>query len=108
MVKPIRLDLLIHTVEVETYSEPDTWGNTYEEKKTIEKVRVEPRRNLVTTKDNRQVTSNAILFHDATFSTPCDFELESKVIFNGQEMKIVSIQPFYDNQRLHHTEVGLI
>lgn len=108
MVKPIRRNLLIHSVIYKKYIEADMWGNTQAEPITLSNVRVEPKEILVTGTDNRQVNCNAILFHDTTFSTPCDWVLESKVVFNNREMTVKAINEYYDDTRLHHTEVGLV
>lgn len=108
MVKPIRRSLLTHTIEYSEYSNDDVWGVTYKKPVTIERVRLEPKETVVFGMNNRQIIGNTLLFHDSVHSTPCKFVPESKVIFNGRELVVQTVNEYYDKERLHHVEVVLI
>ena len=76
----------------------------------IKKIRIEPCSRLVTAKDNRQVSLSAVLFYDCKNSRPKNqiFSQGQKVIWNGTEHIIETIEPLYDDNKLHHYELGLI
>ncbi|MBD5797197.1 minor capsid protein [Bacillus pseudomycoides] len=111
MAKPIRLSLLIHTVEYLEYKgEDDTWGgnDNYAPAITIERVRIEPKKSVVVNGNGDSIVMQTLLFHDAVHSTPVTFKEKSKVIFNGKEMTVSKVSDFYDRSSLHHVEVLLI
>ena len=68
------------------------------------------RSRLVTAKDNRQITLSALLIYDCKNSRPknVQFEQGQKVVWNGIEYVIETIEPLYDGAKLHHYELGLI
>lgn len=100
--------LLIHSVILKTGKTTDDWGNdSYTTSTTVTKVRVEPKRQLVTNKDNQQVTTSAIMFVDCKLSSYTTFNIDDTINFNNKDYKIVSIDYAYTD-RLHHLEIGLI
>ncbi|MGG3523086.1 putative minor capsid protein [Bacillus pseudomycoides] len=108
MAKPIRLSLLIHTVDYLKYTgEDDTWGGNenYAPAVKIERVRVEPKKTVVSNGNGESLVMQTLLFHDAVHSTPVVFKEKSKVIFNGKEMIVSKVAEFYDRSSLHHVEV---
>lgn len=110
MARPIRLSLLIHTVQyLEYIGENSTWGGSgdYAPAVTIERVRVEPKQTVVSNGNGESIVMQSLLFHDSVYSTPIDFKDKSKIIFNGKEMIVKKINEFYDRSSLHHVEVGL-
>ncbi|PHG24676.1 putative minor capsid protein [Bacillus pseudomycoides] len=111
MAKPIRLLLLIHTVEYLEYKgEDNTWGGSdnYAPAVTIERVRIEPKKAVVLNGTGDSIVMQTLLFHDAVHSTPVTFKEKSKVIFNGKEMTVSKVSDFYDRSNLHHVEVLLV
>ncbi|MED3353543.1 putative minor capsid protein, partial [Bacillus thuringiensis] len=73
MAKPIRLSLLIHTIEYLEYKgEGDTWGGNenYKPAVTIERVRIEPKKTFVLNGNGDSTVMETLLFHDAVHSTP--------------------------------------
>jgi hypothetical protein len=111
MAKPIRLSLLIHTVDyLEYIGEGDTWSGSenYAPAKKIERVRVEPKKNVVSNGNGESLVTNTLLFHDSVHSTPVVFKEKSKVVFDGKEMTVSKVSDFYDRSSLHHVEVLLV
>lgn len=110
-MKPIPKNLLIHSAELISVSEKDQWQEEHAgESKHLEKIRIEPISRLVTAKDNRQITLSALLIYDCRNSRPknIQFEQGQKVMWNGIEHVIETIESLYDGGRLHHYELGLI
>lgn len=110
-MKPIPKKLLIHSVELMEVNTANSWQE--EETKTIANlkyVRIEPSSKLITAKDNRQVTLAATLLYDCRNSRPAgvEFKQGQKIIWNGIEHVIETIEPLYDGEKLHHYELGLI
>lgn len=108
IIQQIPAILLIHSVILKTGKSVDDWGNdTYTTSTTVNKVRVEPKRQLVTNKDNQQITTSAMMFVDARLSSYTAFNIDDTVSFNNKDYKIVSIDYLYTD-KLHHLEIGLI
>ena len=110
-MKPIPKRLLIHSAELKTVNADNSWQE--EETKTIANlkyVRIEPSSKHITAKDNRQVTLAATLLYDCRNSRPAGvgFIQGQKIIWNGIEHVIETIEPLYDGEKLHHYELGLI
>ena len=108
IIQQIPAILLIHSVILKTGKTVDDWGNdSYTTSTTVNKVRVEPKKQLVTNKDNQQVTTTAMMFVDARLSSYTAFNIDDTVSFNNKDYKIVSIDYLYTD-KLHHLEIGLI
>ncbi|MGN0613555.1 MAG: putative minor capsid protein [Porcipelethomonas sp.] len=110
-MRPIPKKLLIHSAELKKVSTDNPWQE--EQTETIaklERIRIEPFSKLVTSKDNRQITLSAVLIYDCRISRPKNqtFSQGQKIIFNGIEHVIETIEPLYDGGKLHHYELGLI
>ncbi len=108
IIQQIPAILLIHSITLKTGKTTDDCGNdTFTTSTTVNRVRVEPKRQLVTNKDNQQITTSAMMFVDCKLSSYTAFNLDDTVTFNNKDYKIVSIDyPYTD--KLHHLEIGLI
>jgi len=108
IIQQIPAILLIHSIVLKTGKTVDDWGNeSFTTSTTVTKVRVEPKRQLVTNKDNQQITTSAMMFVDCKLSSYTAFNIDDTVTFNNKDYKIVSIDyPYTD--KLHHLEIGLI
>lgn len=101
---------LIHSVTLtEKKSEDGAFGNvTVTDGITVSHVRViNPRSGLNVSGDNEQRTVDAILLHQPGVSDDCTFDIGGHVRFAGQLYEIVGVDPIYELERLHHTEVKL-
>lgn len=110
-MNPIPKRLLIHSAELKNVSTDDTWQEEQTEPAAkLENIRIESLSKLVTTKDNRQITLSAVMIYDCKNSRPQNqaFSQGQKVIWNGIEYVIETIEPLYDSGKLHHYELGLI
>lgn len=113
MTRPIRRDLLIHTVEHIAVDRNDTdiWEHTRDVKKTVERVRLEPTKSMVRGSiigaDGDKIIYHTILFWDAVNSGMQDFRVGDKIIHEGTTYTIDNIASFYD-LTLHHLELRLI
>lgn len=110
-MKPMPKALLIHSAKLLEVSKGNTWqSEETTETATLKNIRIEPLSKLVTAKDNTQVTLTAVLFYDCKNSRPSGvaFKQGQKVVFNGVEHIVETIEPLYDGQKLHHYELGLI
>ena len=108
IIQQIPTALLIHSIILKTGKTVDDWGNdTYTASTTVNKVRVEPKKQLVTNKDNQQVATTAMMFVDSKLSSYTAFNIDDTVSFNNKDYKIVSIDYMYTD-KLHHLEIGLI
>ena len=108
IIQQIPAILLIHSIILKTGKTTDDWGNdTFTTSTTVNRVRVEPKRQLVTNKDNQQLATSAMMFVDCKLSSYTAFNVDDTINFNNKDYKIVSIDyPYTD--RLHHLEIGLI
>lgn len=109
-MKPIPKSLLIHSAAAIAESEPDMWGSKTEDSRTeLEFVRIKPSSALKLDSRNEQIQLSAVLFYDCRNSKPpgFDFSHAKKILFCGEQYKIVRVDKLYDERGLHHLEVGL-
>ena len=110
-MRAIPKTFLIHTVMLHKQTEEDRWGNGSLDAGTeLTFVRVEPSSKNVRDKNNAEIQLAATMFYDCKNSRPKDqtFAVDDIIVFNGMKHKIQTVEPLYDNKRLHHYEVGLI
>lgn len=111
-MKAIPKKLLIHAATV--YQETKTgsgWnGTTLELTGQLTHVRIEPSSRVVRDKNNREQQLAATLFFDCRNSqnTAGDLKEDLIVDFQGQKHRIVSVEPLYDENKLHHYEIGMV
>lgn len=109
-MRPIPRRLLIHTVAMRTPTGTDAWqGAAWSLPVTVACVRVEPCSTMRIGKDNIQVQLTALLYYDAVLSTPSGVAWTpgQEVVHNGTTYRVASAEPYYDERKLHHWEVGL-
>ncbi len=110
-MKPIPKKLLIHTVTHAKAVKADRWGTKdLAEKQDLRYVRMEPSRQIVRDKSGAEIQLAATLFYDCTNSSPAgvQFAVDDIIIFNGQKHQVKTVEPLYDERKLHHYEMGLI
>lgn len=103
--------MLIHTVTHAKAKDADRWGTEQiANKKTVRNVRLEPSTKIVRDKNNAEVQLVATLFYDCKNSSPRGvvFKTDDIIIFNGEMFKVQTIEPLYDERKLHHFEFGLV
>ena len=103
--------LLIHNAKIYRTISKDRWGNgTTDDGVKLDKIRIEPSRKIVRDKNSAEIQLAAMLFYDCKNSIPRNFSFKEDEIvsFNGQKMRIVSVEPLYDQRKLHHYEVGVV
>lgn len=71
---------------------------------------VEPSNQIVRDKNNSEIQLAATLFYDCRNSQPIgiNFKVDQIIDFNGQKHQIKTIEPLYDNLKLHHYEIGMV
>lgn len=109
-MNPIPKRLLIHSATLKSVTEDKWQGQTLTTVAELKHIRIEPTSRHITDKQNRQINLTALLFYDIIASSPknVDFAQEQKIIFNGKEYTIETIEALYDESKLHHYELGLI
>lgn len=102
--------LLIH--EATRYTEEkDRWGNgTPSEEQRLKYVRVEPSSKVVRDKNNAEVQLAATLFYDCRNSRPrgLTWKTDDVIAINGDKYRVQTVEPLYDEKRLHHYEIGMV
>ena len=110
-MKPIPKKLLIHTVIHARSTDVDRWGAVETAQLAeLKFVRIEPSKQVVRDKNNAEIQLAATLFFDCKNSKPAgtEFKVDDLISFNGEKYQIKVIEPLYDEDRLHHYELGLI
>ncbi len=122
MMLPIPKYALNHNAVLVTEYSPDIWGNSTETVRTpLKRVRIDPCRTTAADKNSQEIILSATLFYDCE-NSKCSvpFYLEGdtdadgktvriqRVIWDGREYTVKTIQPFFDCKKIHHYEVGLV
>ena len=110
-MRPISKKLLIHTVTLYKKISIDKWGSEkLDTGQTLSNIRIEPSKQIIRDKNNAEVQLAATLFYDCRNSRPSDvsFEVDQIIDFNGQKHQIKTVEPLYDNSKLHHYEIGMV
>ena len=76
----------------------------------LERVRLEPTSKVIRDKNNAEIQLATVMFYDCKNSSPKElsFKTDEIIVFNGQRHQIKTIEPLYDEKKLHHYELGLI
>lgn len=110
-MRPIPKRLLIHTATLYQRANVDKWGKgELNGGQELSNIRIEPSKQIIRDKNNAEVQLAATLFYDCRNSRPSDvsFEVDQVVDFNGQKHQIKTVEPLYDNSKLHHFEIGMV
>ena len=110
MVKPIPRRLLIHSATLSDVSMDAFQSESLATVAELQHIRIEPSTKQITTKDNRQVNLSAVLFYCCKNSRPRGvvFLPGQRVTFGGAVFRAETIEPIYDDAKLHHYELGLV
>lgn len=76
----------------------------------IKRIRIEPTSKVIRNKNNAEIQLAAILFYDCKNSFPQDivFSEDDIILFENGKYAVQLIESLYDNQKLHHYEMGLV
>lgn len=76
----------------------------------IKRIRIEPTSKVIRNKNNAEIQLAAILFYDCKNSFPQDvvFSEDDIILFKNGKYAVQLIESLYDNQKLHHYEMGLV
>lgn len=103
--------LLIHSVILHKKINEDRWGKGEPDAGVeIASVRMEPSSRIVRDKNNAEIQLAATLFYDCKNSRPKDMAFceDDIIVFNGMKHRVQTIEPLYDEELLHHYELGLV
>lgn len=109
---PIPKIMLPHTIVYRAYNGTDDFGSpTYGNPVTIERVRIDE--TTVFSRDGTQtrIVANGVIFIDAVNSSPfLNFEEQSLIIFNGRELVVQKVIPYYQpfSADIHHYELEVL
>lgn len=109
MLKPIPLKLLIHSATYEEFIESQRYEETFKQPITLKNIRMNFETSLNRASDSATESIKATMFFDLVNSKatgPFEFKEKSKVTFEGQQMQVQKVSPFYSN-KIHHYEVEL-
>jgi len=110
MVRSIPINLLFHNaVYYKRLGKNDYEEIEYAEPVTLKRVRVDPSTTIIKRSDGDETALRSLLFYDAVKSLPLniDFAENDKINFEGRDYLIANIEYLYDNNKLHHLEIGL-
>ena len=112
MIRPIPLQLLIHSLTYEEFVPGDGFETEegFKPAVTLSNVRVESVSNIKRSNNGEELQYKALLFFDVVNSKssgPFEFKEKSRVIFDGKTMYVNKVNPVYGFS-LHHYEVELI
>lgn len=110
-MRSIPKGILIHSATLHKKVNEDRWGNgELDAGVELTYVRMEPSSKIVRDKNNAEIQLAATLFYDCKNSSPKNmtFSTDDIIVFNGMKHRIQTIEPLYDEKRLHHYEVGLV
>ncbi|MCI5650360.1 MAG: minor capsid protein [Fusicatenibacter sp.] len=110
VIRPIPKSLLIHSGELLEELKGD-WGSSgLNHLEDLNKIRVDPSSKIVRDKNNAEIQLAASMIYCCKNSRPSGqtFREDQIFDFNGMKHRIVSVEPFYDGNKLHHYEIGMV
>ena len=98
-MRSIPKKLLIHSVTYGKESTSDRFGDDKEivGKVSLRNVRLDPSSKVIRDKNNAELQLSAM-----------KFRTDDIIIFNGVNHRIETVEPLYDDKRIHHWELGLV
>jgi len=103
--------MLIHSGTITGVTTTDRWGNeTTTPPVDLKFIRIEPTTKIVKDKQNNEIQLSNLMFYDCKNSLPkgATFNEDTVITINGKEHTIKVIDKLYDENKLHHYELGLI
>lgn len=111
VIRAIPKKLLIHAITTAKASGEDFWGSEEQERPAeVTHVRIEPSSKVVRGKNNAELQLAAILFYDCKNSRPQGHKwaVDDLVHFGEENYSVKVVEPLYDEEKLHHYEMGLV
>lgn len=120
MMQSIPAQILIHSGTMTIFYAADKWGGTPAATTApISHVRIEPYMRETHDRDQQEVTLTAMLYYD-THNSACELPFvlpgdtydggkvkQETISALGRVFVVKTVEPIYDDQALHHIEVGL-
>ena len=109
MMPPISRDLLVHDAELNNVVRDKFGSETDELIEHLYYVRLEPSQKVIVSSDNADIQCSALMFVDSVNTIPVGIPISvgNSILWEGKRYRVQQVNPFYDNVRLHHTEVLL-
>lgn len=110
-MRPIPKSLLIHSGQLQSVPGKDSWGKgTLSDTVNLKHIRLEPTTKYVRDKQNNEIQLAAVMFYDCYNSRPRNQDFHSDQIFSihGERYQVQLVEPLYDENKLHHYEIGLV
>ena len=109
-MRPIPKCLLIHSATLKKPTGTDEFQNKTYNEILLSFVRFEPVTQTRKTKDNTEGALSGTMYYDRVNSQPrgAQFELGDRVIFNGTDYEVRTVERLFDGRGLHHLEIGLM
>lgn len=109
MMPPISRDLLIHDVDLNAVEKNKFGEETDRLIDHLYFVRIEPSNEVVVTNDNANVQCTGKMFVDSCNTIPVGVPIVvgNTVVWDGNRYRVRKVDQYFDNVRLHHTEVLL-
>lgn len=110
MMKAIPKKLLIHDAVLKREKKSEWGSGALETVTELSRIRIEPSSRITRDKNNVEYQLTAILFFDCKNSRPSnqEFREDDIIDFHGSLHRIISVEPLYDERKLHHYEMGMI
>lgn len=110
-MKPIPRKLLIHRASIRPIEAVDRWGKVIlGNSQEMKFIRLEPFSKVLSDKQNTQVQKSCTLFYDCKNSLPRGFTFTKDMVITAENIdyRVQTIEPLYDENELHHYEIGLV
>lgn len=109
----IPVDMLPHSCIMRVMGQPDIFGDRQIiDEYLLERVRIVPRNTVKTDTDGAVYKNKGKMYFDCINSIPSSAEFledgcRDIILFEGREYAVTSVKKLYDEDKLHHLEIGL-